>query len=245
MNEQMIYMTQELCDRLRAMGISLSEAQTEKMERFAQMLVAANEQFNLTAITEPEEFGVKHLIDSLSVMRVCDLAGSKVLDLGSGAGFPGIPLAIAIEDMEITLVDSLNKRVGFLHDVIDALSLTNAQAIHARAEDLAKSAEHREQYDVCTSRAVAALPTLSEYCMPFVRCGGKFIAYKGAKAAEEAQEAQKAIRILGGSEPVIETFAIADTAADRAFVIVEKVAPTPDKYPRKAGKPAKSPLISK
>ena len=202
---------------------------------------------NLTAITEYEEVILKHFLDSLSIVKVSNfdqnkLAGKSVIDIGTGAGFPGIPLKIAFPELKITLLDSLNKRVNFLNEVIEMLGLKNVTAVHGRAEDYAKQKEHREKYDFCVSRAVANLSTLSEYCIPFVKEGGSFISYKSGKIDEELTQAENAVKILGGKVQDVVKFPLMDTDMDRSFVVIKKVKPTAKKYPRKAGLPSKEPL---
>ena len=184
----------------------------------------------------------KHFIDSLSLVKAYDLSKPvSVIDVGTGAGFPGVPLKIAFPDLKVTLLDSLNKRVSFLDSVIDALGLTGIEAIHGRAEDFARNSL-REKYDLCVSRAVANLSTLSEYCLPFVKVGGKFISYKSEKIAEEKIAAQNAITILGGKVAGQMEFTLPDCDIYRNLFVIEKVKSTPKKYPRKAGVPGKEPL---
>ena len=202
---------------------------------------------NLTAITEYEEVIVKHFLDSLSIVKAgCfeqnALNGKSVIDIGTGAGFPGIPLKIAFPQLKITLLDSLNKRVNFLNEVIEILGLSKVEAVHGRAEDYAKQREYRECFDFCVSRAVANLSTLSEYCIPFVKEGGCFISYKSGKIDEELSQAGNAVKVLGGKVLDVVKFPLMGTDMDRSFVIIKKTRPTAKKYPRKAGLPSKEPL---
>lgn len=205
-------------------------------EIYSDYLIEVNSHTNLTSITDSEEIKIKHFEDSLSVLPYIK-EGNKVLDIGAGAGFPGIPLRIE-KNFDLTLVDSVNKKVNFMNEVIDKLDLSNARAIHTRAEDFAK--ENRESFDVVVSRAVANMSTLSELCLPFLKVGGIFIALKGPKADEELEAAQNAIKILGGQVKEIERFKIDDN--DRVNIIVEKIHPTKKKYPRGKNQAKKNPL---
>lgn len=223
------------------MGICLDDLQVQSFLKFYEMLVEKNKVMNLTAITEFDEVIEKHFLDSISLCRVFDVhSHQKVLDLGTGAGFPGIPLKIAFPELDITLVDSLNKRVGFLNEVISELSLKNIQAIHSRAEDLGRNPKHREQYDLCVSRAVANLSSLSEYCLPFVKVNGQFISYKGGDCEEEVNASKNAISKLGGKISKVDNFTMGENS--RSFVVIQKVSSTKKNYPRKAGTPTKDPL---
>ena len=227
------------------MGIVLDGEQRQQFVDFYEYLVEKNKVMNLTGITEFQEVLVKHFLDSLSLIRVIpDIASQKltVIDLGTGAGFPGIPLKIAFPELEITLMDSLNKRILFLQEVIDALGLKKVSAVHGRAEEMASNATHRQQYDLCVSRAVSNLAVLTEYCLPFVKKGGLFVSYKSADSDAEIQEGKKAISILGGKLTSVDKFQLPDSDLRRALVCIKKVKDTPKKYPRKAGTPAKLPL---
>lgn len=226
-----------------ALGIELSDKQLDQFRQYYEMLVEKNKVMNLTAITEWEEVIDKHFIDSISLVKACDLSDEKyILDLGCGAGFPGIPLKIAFPNLKIVLLDSLNKRILFLQEVIEALGLEKVEALHGRAEDYARKAEYREQFDYCVSRAVANLTTLSEYCIPYVKEGGSFISYKSGKVKEEVKEVKKALSILGGKMDEMVTFELPETDMERIFVKIKKEKKTPKKYPRKAGLPGKEPL---
>lgn len=230
---------------LEELNITLTDEQIEQFLQYYEMLVEKNKVMNLTGITEYEEVIQKHFLDSLSLIRVIpDIASQKltVIDLGTGAGFPGIPLKIAFPELEITLMDSLNKRILFLQEVIDALGLKKVSAVHGRAEEMASNATHRQQYDLCVSRAVSNLAVLTEYCLPFVKKGGLFVSYKSADSDAEIQEGKKAISILGGKLTSVDKFTLPDSDLRRALVCIKKVKDTPKKYPRKAGTPAKLPL---
>ncbi len=230
---------------LEELNITLTAEQIEQFLQYYEMLVEKNKVMNLTGITEYEEVIQKHFLDSLSLIRVIpDIASQKltVIDLGTGAGFPGIPLKIAFPELEITLMDSLNKRILFLQEVIDALGLKKVSAVHGRAEEMSSNATHRQQYDLCVSRAVSNLAVLTEYCLPFVKKGGLFVSYKSADSDAEIQEGKKAISILGGKLTSVDKFQLPDSDLRRALVCIKKVKDTPKKYPRKAGTPAKLPL---
>lgn len=225
--------------------VALSERQMEQFYRYCEMLTEWNKVMNLTAITEMEEVVTKHFVDSLSLGEaVPDLAGHgwRVMDVGTGAGFPGIPLKIAYPELKITLLDSLNKRIKFLDAVAEELQLEGVETIHGRAEDFGRDRKYREQYDLCVSRAVANLATLSEYCLPFVKVGGMFVSYKSGKVQEEASAAERAVKLLGGKMENICCFELAQTDMGRSLVCIRKIQKTPDRYPRKAGVPGKEPL---
>jgi len=226
---------------LSDLNIDLTEKQIEQFLKYYEILVETNKVMNLTAITEFDEVIEKHFLDSLSLVRVFDLNRNvKILDLGTGAGFPGIPLKIAFPEIDIVLADSLNKRVKFLNEVVETLQLKQVETVHGRAEELARNKKYREQFDLCTSRAVANLSSLSEYCIPFVKEGGRFISYKSGEIEEEVDQAKRAIHILGGKLDQIYKFDLHEQK--RSFVIIEKVKKTPSVYPRKAGTPTKEPL---
>lgn len=228
---------------LEQLNITLSKEQYDQFLLYYDLLVEWNKVMNLTAITEYDEVVNKHFIDSLSIIKVSDMNKSaKLIDLGTGAGFPGIPLKIAFPNLEIVLLDSLNKRVKFLNEVISKLKLENIVAIHGRAEDFGRDKLYRQSFDYCVSRAVANLSTLSEYCMPYVKIGGKFIPYKSGKITEELNASEKAIKVLGGKMNHIETFLLPGTEIERSLVLIDKVKETPKAYPRSAGKPSKEPI---
>lgn len=230
---------------LAALNISLSVNQINQFERYYQLLVEWNTFMNLTAITEFEDVLKKHFIDSLSLVKAYEKIKTdeiSVIDIGTGAGFPGIPLKIAFPQIKLTLLDSLQKRIKFLNEVIEQLGLLNVEFIHGRAEDYAKPALMREKYDLCVSRAVANLSTLSELCLPYVKVGGKFISYKSEKILEEAAEADHAIEILGGKISSQIEMRLPGSDIYRNLFVIEKKKVTPRKYPRKAGTPSKEPL---
>ena len=235
--------TELMREELSEFSIELSEHQLHQFYQYFELLVEWNKVMNLTAITELEDVVTKHFVDSLSLVKaVSDLSDEKILDMGTGAGFPGIPLKIAFPELKITLLDSLNKRINFLNEVIGQLQLGEIQAVHGRAEDYGRDKLYREQYDYCVSRAVANLSTLSEYCMPYVKIGGAFIPYKSGKIEEELNQAKGAVKLLGGKIEEVVTFVLPKTDVERSFVIVRKTEGTSKKYPRKAGLPSKEPL---
>ena len=237
----MNYNTEKFRQGLSNLKLELTEKQIEQFLKYYEMLIEKNKVMNLTAITEYDEVIEKHFLDSISLCQVYDLSKPvKILDMGTGAGFPGVPLKIAFPEIEITLADSLNKRIKFLDEVIAELGLQKVTTVHARAEELARNKEHRENYDLVVSRAVANLSTLGEYCIPFVKMGGNFISYKSGEVDEEVNAAGKAIKILGGQIKEVYKFDLSDQK--RSFVTIEKIKTTPKTYPRKAGTPSKEPL---
>ncbi|MCF2669346.1 16S rRNA (guanine(527)-N(7))-methyltransferase RsmG [Faecalicatena contorta] len=236
-------MNQLLEIKLKELNIQINEIQKKQFDTFYSMLVEWNKVMNLTGITEYEEVIEKHFVDSLSIVNIFDLSEiNTVIDVGTGAGFPGIPLKIAFSHLKITLLDSLNKRINFLDSVIDELKLDGIYTIHGRAEDFAKKDDYRERYDLCVSRAVANLSTLSEYCLPYIRVGGMFISYKSGDVDDEVLESKKAISILGGKLDNVVKFQLPGTDINRSFIKIEKIKNTGKKYPRKAGLPSKEPL---
>lgn len=224
-------------------GLQLTSRQIAAMDTYYRLLLVWNEKINLTAITEPHEVAVKHMIDSLSCYREeVFTAAARVVDVGTGAGFPGIPLKIFQPELELTLMDSLNKRLNFLREVADSLGLQGVALVHARAEEAGKNKQHREGYDIAVSRAVARLNVLCELCLPLIKVGGWFIALKGAQYEDEVREAAKALTVLGGKVADIRPVSLPGLADKRAVIYIKKVTATPPSYPRKAGTPEKKPL---
>ncbi len=239
----MEYNLEKFKSGLNKLKIDLSEQQIQQFLKYYEMLIEKNKVMNLTAITEFEDVVEKHFLDSLSLIQQIELYQElKVLDLGTGAGFPGIPLKIAFPNLNIVLMDSLNKRINFLNEVIEDLQLKNIVAVHGRAEEMARKTEYRENFDLCVSRAVANLASLSEYCLPFVTQGGSFISYKSGEIEEELSQSKKAIFVLGGKIESVKKFRLVETDAERSFVQIKKVKKTPKTYPRKAGTPSKNPI---
>lgn len=229
-----------LSETLSRFDLSCSDGLFEKLDLYAKMLVEWNEKMNLTAITDPEGIAIKHFADSLLFLKAADLpAGSSLIDVGTGAGFPSVPLAL-YTPVKLTLLDSLNKRINFLTELCGALSLP-ANCVHGRAEEVGRQKPYREKFDFATARAVAHLRELSEYCLPFVKVGGSFVALKGYDIETELEEAKYAISEMGGEVTKIEKFVLSEDAK-RAIAVIKKVRPTPPKYPRISAKIKKSPL---
>ena len=230
-------------NKMKLFGIELSDVQKDQFNRYYSLLIEWNDKINLTAITDKQEVIKKHFEDSLSITSVIDMNDiDSVIDVGTGAGFPGIPLKIVFPSLKLTLLDSLNKRINFLNTVVDELGLSDVTALHGRAEEYGRDVVYRESFDLCVSRAVANLSTLSEFCLPFVKVGGYFVSYKSEKADIEYIEAKNAINLLSGGNVRIEDVIITDTDLTRKMVLIEKLSPMDDKYPRRAGIPLKKPL---
>ena len=234
----------------KKLNIDLSKEQIDAFLKYYELLIEWNEKINLTAITEYEEVCLKHFVDSMSIVNAFSsfkeaekfFSGKTLIDVGTGAGFPGVCLKILFPQIKITLMDSLDKRIKFLNEVISSLSLEGISTVHARVEDAARTAEFREMFDFSTARAVASLPVLSEYCIPFVKKGGFFIAYKSEKVLEEISLSSNALSLLGGNIESEYSFSLPDSDLQRTILFIRKENKTPDKYPRKAGTPTKKPL---
>lgn len=242
-------MTDRFADQMKReageLEIALNGGQLEQFFRYYELLVERNKVMNLTAITEEQDVVTKHFTDSLSLVKLMGaeaFAGKTLMDVGTGAGFPGIPLKIAFPELNVTLLDSLNKRVRFLMDVCEELGLKDITAVHGRAEDFGRNLQYRERFDLCVSRAVANLASLSEYCMPFVKVGGDFVPYKSGEIEEELEAGKRAVKILGGEVERVEKFTLPGADASRSLIRIRKIKGISGKYPRKAGLPTKEPL---
>ncbi|MBQ7564571.1 MAG: 16S rRNA (guanine(527)-N(7))-methyltransferase RsmG [Lachnospiraceae bacterium] len=231
-----------LRDGAFSLGIHLTELQLKQYFLYYEMLVEKNKVMNLTAITEWDEVVSKHFLDSLSLLKCQVLNNERLIDVGTGAGFPGIPLKIAFPSLSVTLFDSLKKRLDFLEEVISTLQLSDIRTVHGRAEELGHRKEHREAYDLCVSRAVAPLPVLSEYCLPLVKLHGRFISYKGGEFEEELAASERAVSLLGGEKKDPLCFTLYQTEQKRSLIVIEKRKETPALYPRRPGIPKKKPL---
>lgn len=232
-------------EKVAALGIDLTEKQAEQFCCYQELLAEWNQFMNLTGITEFEEVVQKHFVDSLSIVKAENMDHvDNLIDVGTGAGFPGLPIKIAFPHIKVTLLDSLNKRIKFLDEVISRTGLSGIETVHGRAEDYAKTGLMRESFDLCVSRAVANLSTLSEYCLPYVKIGGAFVSYKSGEIEEELQDAKGAVFLLGGKLESCDTFCLPDSDIGRSLVKIRKVNGCPKKYPRKSGLPSKDPLHS-
>lgn len=224
-------------------NIQITPQMNEKFEEYSKMMLSYNEVMNLTAITEPDEIKEKHFLDSVTLVLSDKLTeGCSMIDIGAGAGFPSVPVKIVRDDINLTMLDSLNKRINFLNDVVDKLGLNNAKAVHYRAEDAGKDKKLREKFDIATARAVADLAVLAEYALPFVKVGGYFVALKGNSPDEELENAKKAIKEMGGKTQEVKEI-ILPSGIKHSLIIIKKLEQTPSKYPRKAGKPSKEPIL--
>lgn len=231
-----------LIEEARKLNIEVSEKANENLEKYAEMMLRYNEVMNLTAITEPDEIREKHFLDSITLLLSEKLEENcTLIDIGAGAGFPSIPVKLVREDIKLTMLDSLSKRIGFLNDVIKEIGINDAHAIHSRAEDAGKDKALREKFDVATARAVADMAVLAEYALPFVKVGGYFVAMKGTAPREELESAKKAIREMGGEMESVKEVVL-PSGIKHSLAIVRKVVETPSKYPRKAGTPSKKPI---
>ena len=237
---------QDFLKNAEELGISIDERILSSLDLYYKNLIEWNAVMNLTAITEEKDVYEKHFLDSLTITKIVSREtldqGCTLLDMGTGAGFPGLPIAIVFPNVKVILMDSLNKRIKFLEDTVQKLGLTNVTCIHARAEELAKNKNYREKQDICWSRAVANLATLSEYCLPFVKKGGYFVSYKTEQVQSEIEQSRKAIKVLGGDHVETVFFTLPGTDYQRSLVKIEKVSATPSRYPRKAGTPGKEPI---
>ncbi len=232
---------EKLKQQSKELDILLNEEQIKQFYKYMNLLIEWNQKINLTAITEPEEIIQKHFVDSITIEKYLN-KNAEIIDVGTGAGFPGIPLKIIRPDLKITLLDSLNKRVNFLNNVIENLELSSIYSIHARVEEFGKVSQYREKFDVATSRAVANLATLSEYLIPLVKQGGYAISMKGSEVNEEIEQSKKAINILGGKIEKVDTFKLPQSDITRNIIVIKKEKQTPNKYPRKPGTPTKEPI---
>ena len=236
-------MSEQFKRKLTKIGIVLNKKQEEQLKLYYEIMIEKNKVMNLTNITEYEEVNDKHFLDSLSIAKCIDLNNyGSLVDIGTGAGFPGIPIKIVFPHVKVVLVDSLNKRVTFLKEVIETLGLENIEAVHSRAEDFSRENKWRESFDLVVSRAVSNLSTLSEYCVPCIKIGGLFVSYKSGNVDEELLQAKGAVQKLGCKVKSVEKFTLPETEISRSFVMIEKVKKTDKKYPRKSGLPKKEPL---
>ncbi|WP_054958295.1 16S rRNA (guanine(527)-N(7))-methyltransferase RsmG [Paenibacillus dakarensis] len=234
----------DFVDRLEERGITINDKQLDQFENYFKILVEWNEKMNLTGITERDQVYMKHFYDSISLAFYVDLKKvGSLADIGSGAGFPGIPLKICFPHIKLTIVDSLNKRINFLKHVAESIGLENVELLHGRAEEVARKHGYRDGFDLVTARAVARMAVLNEFCLPFVKVGGQFAAMKGSNPAEEIEEAARSLKELRGALHKVHSFQLPVEESDRHIVVIDKKGPTPSKYPRKAGTASRTPLI--
>lgn len=231
----------DLIEQCKELKLEINEKMQEQFYTYMELLIKWNENVNLTAITEPKEVLQKHFVDSLTILPYIE-ENTSIIDVGTGAGFPGIPVKIATESTKVTLLDALNKRLNFLQDVINNLQLSNIETIHSRAEEAGKNKDLREKFDIATSRAVAPLNILVEYLLPLVKVGGKCICMKGSNVEEEIYNSKNAIKILGGKIEKVEEFVLPNSDIKRTIIVIKKISETPVKYPRKPGTPSKEPI---
>ncbi len=230
-----------LTEKCKEFGVEITPTVADKLDIYAEFLVEYNENVNLTAITDPEGIAIKHFADSLVPFAEIEHSGLSVIDVGTGAGFPSVPLKTYDESIKLTLLDSLNKRIVFLQKLCEKMGLKDVKFVHGRAEEVGRKPEFREKYDIATARAVASLRELAEYCLPFVKVGGIFVSLKGGDCEAEIDEAKNAIKLLGGKIIDVKKYKLSDDAS-RSVIIIQKVSQTPPKYPRQSAKIAKSPL---
>lgn len=228
-------------DKLNKLNINANENQINSFYEYMTLLLDWNEKINLTAITDPNEIIQKHFVDSLTILKYIE-EKTRIVDVGTGAGFPGIPMKIIREDVNILLLDSLNKRINFLNEIIEKLNLKKINTVHSRVEEFGRNKKYREQFDIATSRAVANLSVLAEYMLPLVKLNGKCICMKGSEIKEELESAKKAIKELGGEIEAVEEFELPESDIKRSLIIIRKIKNTPSKYPRKPGTPSKEPI---
>lgn len=234
----------KLKEAISDLGLSCSEKQMRQFEEYMSGILKWNEKVNLTRITDRDEFIIKHFIDSLVCCNYAEYTNAKmIIDVGTGAGFPGIPLAILSPEKDFVLMDSLNKRLKIIDELCEKVGISNVTTVHARAEELARNKQHREKYDLCVSRAVANMAVLAEYCLPFIKVGGFLLAYKGPEAADEAGTAAHALKILGGEILDIRDAKLSAYEISHKIIVIKKVKCTASKFPRKAGTPSKEPLL--
>lgn len=245
-DERNVVLENKFLVQLDLLGIKLNEIQIKQFHQYYELLIEWNKVMNLTGITDYDEVNEKHFVDSLSITNVADLSKiHTVIDIGTGAGFPGLPLKIVFPHLKIVLLDSLQKRIGFLNKVIEELGFQDVISLHGRAEDYARDIKYREKFDLCVSRAVANLSVLSEYCVPYVKIGGSFISYKSGNMEEELEQSKSSVNILGGKIEVVKKFNLPESNIERSLIVIRKRKSTGKKYPRKAGIPTRSPLGGK